>query len=91
MRTIIVKLNQSLFDIALQEYGDVQGVFFLVDDNGLNSIDANVYEGDELQVRDEVIDKETKEYLEDHELATVDNVRGKGIGYMRIEKTFKVV
>ena len=35
MKTVIVRNNQSLFDIAIQEYGTVESVFDLAMANGL--------------------------------------------------------
>ena len=91
MRVIKVIKNQSLLDIALQEYGSVNGAFWLVEDNDkLLGITDNVFENDELNIRDEVINEKMKNYLAPHDLATVKDSRATGIGYWRIEKTFKV-
>lgn len=91
MPSIEVKKDQSLFDIALQEYGSVEGVFLLVEDNAfLNGITDNVFEGDVLMVRDEAIQKPMKNYLQDFEIATVKGVRGEGIGYWQIGKDLEV-
>ena len=86
MRIIKVKKNQSLADIALQEYGDIEGVFHLVNDNPeLNGITDNVFENDELNIRDEVINQQVKRFLEPTVISTAEDARGQGIGYMRIE------
>lgn len=90
MRTISVKKDQSLFDIALQEYGDVEGVFWLVTDNKLNGVTSNVFKDQELLIRDEVINRNMKEYLSQFDIATVKGARGIGIGYWQIGGDFKV-
>jgi len=38
MQTIKVKSGQTLFDIALQCYGSVEGVYQLISDNNLTSL-----------------------------------------------------
>ncbi len=91
MQIIKVKHNQSLADIAIQEYGSIEGLFLLVDDNPtLNGITDNVFFGDELQIRDKTINAQMKEYLVPHDIATVKGARGEGIGYMRIGTDFIV-
>ena len=91
MRVIKVIKNQSLLDIALQEYGSVNGAFWLVEDNDkLLGITDNVFENDELNIRDEVINVGAKAYLEPHDITTVEGARGEGIGFMRIETDFIV-
>lgn len=51
--------NQSLQDIALQEYGDISGVFILATDNNLSITDALVL-GQVLQIDEtKIIDKQT--------------------------------
>ncbi|MBI1228222.1 MAG: LysM peptidoglycan-binding domain-containing protein [Bacteroidetes bacterium] len=53
MKTIKVKSGQSTEDIALQEYGAIEGVIYLLMDNNLSPSDS-LYPGQELQIRDEV-------------------------------------
>ena len=91
MRTIKVKKDQSLMDISLQEYGNVEGVFLIVEDNDkLIGITDNVFAGEELLIRDNAINKRMADYLSPNEIATVKDARGSGIGYMRIGIDFKV-
>lgn len=91
MRDITVKPNQSLFDIAIQEYGNIEGVFHLVEDNeSLTGITDNVFAGEVLKVRDNAINKRMVEFLRPHEIATVKDARGEGIGYMRVGIDFIV-
>ncbi len=91
MRTIKVKKDQGLADIALQEYGHVEGVFLLVEDNtGLIGITDNIYKGDELLIRAESINSPMQNFLADYDIATVKGARGEGIGYWNINQDFKV-
>lgn len=55
MREITVNFGQSLFDIAVQEYGGTEGVWWLIEDNNL-SLDAKVKSGNKLLIRDSFID-----------------------------------
>jgi len=49
---IIVKEGQSLFDIAVQEYGTVDAIFLLIEDNDfINKIDDNISPGDIIKIR----------------------------------------
>lgn len=60
MKTIKVQSGQTFFDIALQEYGCVEGELFILEDNNLSS-DSDAYTGQELQIRELVdITKENK-------------------------------
>lgn len=91
MRSITVKINQSLFDIALEQYGSIEGVYWLVEDNELlTGITDNVFPTDTLLIRDEVINNKAQKYLSDYDITTVEDARGSGIGYMRIGIDFKV-
>lgn len=91
MRSIEVKLDQSLADIAIQEYGDISGLFFLVKDNPqLHGPTDNIYLGDLLSIRDEVVNKSMVDYLRPYEITTVKGSRGEGINYWAIEVDFVV-
>jgi hypothetical protein len=84
MRVIEVKKDQSLFDIAIQEYGDITGVFDIVEDNELKGITDNVYQGDKLKIKDKIINNAMVNHLSTELIATVKGVRGDGIGYLII-------
>jgi hypothetical protein len=92
MRSIVAKYGQSLFDIALEYYGNIQGVFWLVEDNELNGITDNVFDGDLLLIRDEVLNNNTVELLKTYTVATVfdPEERAEGIDYMIVEQTLIV-
>ena len=91
MRVINVKKDQSLLDIALQEYGHVEGVFLLVEDNfSLIGITDSLHQGDELRVRKTKINAPMQSFLKEYELATAKGAMGEGIGYWIVSKDFKV-
>ncbi len=91
MRTIKVKKGQSLTDIALQEYGHIEGLFLLVADNTtLEGITDNVFMDEELLIGDTPINSQMRDFLADYTIATIENARGEGIGYWRVNKDFIV-
>ena len=91
MRAIKVKKDQSLADIALQEYGHVQGVFFLVEDNpALIGITDTLHWGDELLIREAQINAPMQTFLADYTIATAKGARGCGVGYWDIGRDFQV-
>ena len=91
MRSIKVKIDQSLADVAIQEYGDIGGLIYLVQDNAnLLGITDNIYPGDELFIRNEIINRPMVDYLRPFDIATVKSCRGEGIGYWAIERDFIV-
>lgn len=91
MQIIKIKKDQSLADIALQEYGHIEGIFSLLEDNPyLKGITDNLYEADTLRVRDQPINSRMRSFLSSYEIATMSGARGEGIGYWRIRTDFKI-
>lgn len=93
MQTIEVRRGQSLMDIAVQEFGTVEAVFDLVQDNNLRGITSNVYHGDELKIRNSSVGNRQKlAYIKVHQpIATITNSeRARGIGFWSIGKDFVV-
>lgn len=89
MRVINVKRNQTLFDISIQEYGDIGGVYHLIHDNNLNGMLDNLFEGQELKVSDvNIINNEIKKYVSSKVLTTGAGVKGEGIGFWAIGHDF---
>jgi hypothetical protein len=67
-KVIEVSLGQTLWDIAVQEYGSLDGVMLLVEDNieQLNmGFDTDVVPGMLLKIRSKPADKETKQVIEE--------------------------
>ena len=51
-KKITVKEGQGLFDIAIQEYGNMAAVFLIIEDNVMvEKVDSNVYAGQLLLIR----------------------------------------
>lgn len=68
--TITVKQNQSLFDIAIQYYGSIEGLQWIIEDNDI-SLDADLEFGDELKIRkDQYINKVVVNQLNSQIIAT---------------------
>ena len=61
MKRITVKTGQTAFDIALQEYGHVQAVLWLSEDNELDALE--VTPGQQLLIRDEVMDRDVVNFF----------------------------
>ena len=57
--TIQVQEGQTLFDIALEYYGDISGLWWLLEDNNLNFSDE-IQAGQNLEVRDEIINRSAR-------------------------------
>lgn len=54
MTQITVREGQSLYDIALQWYGDIEGYFWLLEDNRL-TVESEIRAGQTLQIREDFI------------------------------------
>lgn len=90
MKQVPVKNNQTLFDIACQEYGDVTAVFDLVELNGFDSPVDNLNAGQMINIG-EPKNKAIKDYLEQYEVVSgTDDSRAEGIGFWLIEDDFIV-
>ena len=80
-----------MFDVALQEYGDMEGVFLLVADNpALMGITDTLRAGDDLKVRPAMPDVQMQRFLTAYDLATAQGAQGEGIGYWAIGNDFVV-
>ena len=63
MKTIIAQNNQTLFDIALQEMGDVSGAFDILDSNPYLRLDMAIPAGTKVLVPDTIINSQVQDYL----------------------------
>ncbi|WP_374173595.1 hypothetical protein [Flavobacterium tructae] len=97
METIKPQENQNIFDVSLQEYGSIEKVFDLLDDNDRFNLteDLSVYE--DLKIGHEAFKKDIVEYyntrnlkpataITEEEQYLLDNFSG--IDYMIIEDDF---
>lgn len=90
MRTINAKKHQTLFDIALQEYGDAQGVFWLVEDNGLLGVVDTLKDNQPLKIRPQAVNAAMRDYLRPYEIATGETARGQGVGFWFVQDDFVI-
>lgn len=71
-RIIIVQDRQSIWDIAIREYGSVEGVFRLLEDNpDLTGLDAPLSAGQSLVVRQAPVDTDVVRWYADRGLYPV--------------------
>jgi len=68
MGSVIVIEQQSIFDIAIQQYGSVEGVVQLMDDNTNLTFNSNIIPGQNLIVSDEAIDVDIVNYFRKKQL-----------------------
>jgi hypothetical protein len=70
--TIKIQAGQSIYDVAMQEYADVSGVWMLMQDNPIQCPDLNtaLVPGASLIIRQEpvVADKELMNYFRTHKI-----------------------
>jgi len=57
MRKIIVRADQDIFDICLQEFGSLEQISILISDNNLN-FNGNVVQGQELIINNQDVGNE---------------------------------
>lgn len=55
MKTITVKFGQSVFDIALEYYGNVKGIRYLVEDNEGLDLSIPLVNNQKLKIREDSI------------------------------------
>jgi hypothetical protein len=96
MGKIIIKSGQSLFDIALQAYGTIEGVFSLLADNPgkLTTLTDELTPGTELVVNGAVLNKYVADEYTNRGIIPATGLRhevyGDGIGWWIIENDFIV-
>ena len=91
MKNYNVKSNQTLFDVALECYGNAQGVYWLVADNKLNGITDTINAGQVLLVRDVANNPRVANELQVRQVATATtDSLGTGIGWWQIDNDFEV-
>ena len=61
-----IEPRQSLFDLSLQEYGSVEGLFSLMEDNNINSVNHNFASGDIVAIKQKAINQDVVDYYEKH-------------------------
>lgn len=95
MRTVIVEGGQTILDVSVQEYGTLESLFQMHQDNGLTEFPAVLSPGQMIAINSdyESPDPIATKLLQANKPATggvVSYVRPGGIGYMQIGTDFKV-
>jgi len=63
-KTVIVRSNQDIYDICLQEYGTLEFLNQIISDNNLN-FDGAISQGQELQIDDTIFaNKDVQDFFE---------------------------
>lgn len=97
MGTIRPQQNQNIFDISLQEYGSIESVFDVLEDNDIFDVteDISVYE--DLEVSREAFKKDIVEYYKSRNLKPATALTTEeglllanfsGIDYMALDDDF---
>ncbi len=89
MTKYTVQSRQSLFDIAVERYGNVSGINWLLQDNpDLKGPTDRIYPGQQLLIRDQVVNNRVKFYLQGYPtVATItkDDLP-EGVGFWRLDE-----
>ena len=74
--TIVVKDGQNIFDLSTQEYGTIDGVFALMEDNPeiIKNLDSRLFPGQVLKIR-EVFNEISDTELEQQRLFRTKNIK----------------
>ncbi len=79
---IAVRQNQSIFNIAIEQYGSVELAFWIVEDNNLTGLTHPLEAGQKLFIRQGEGDRTMKEVLDGVAIATLTfGAIPEGIGY----------
>lgn len=97
MKTVAIQDGQTIYDLALQEYGCIEGVMLLMEDNSdlVPDLNADPVAGSLFQIRedDPIIDVVARDYYADNDIHPCSSYYPEpttGIGSMIIESTFTV-
>ncbi len=66
--------NQSVFDIAIQEYGSPEGIFLLMTDNAGMSLSSRLVSGQQLNIVSPAVNRQMKEYYTTNGLRPANEV-----------------
>ncbi len=102
MATIKPQENQTIFDMSLQEYGGIEGIFSLLVDNDFHRVDRDISVYEDLEINSAPVRRDIKAFYlsrnirpangisrEDLKLLEVED-QPDGIGYMVIDDDFIV-
>jgi len=93
MKTVAVSPGQNIYDIAVQEYGSIEGILKFRE-NSEFSFTQDINPGDRIEVPGEVVNRNVQEFLKLYpKIATGNNFSEnilEGINYWAIEVDFVV-
>jgi hypothetical protein len=93
MKTVAIAVEQNIYDIAVQEYGSIEGILQLRQLNDF-SFSQDIQPGDDVVIDNNVVDKNIKEILQLYPKIATGNDFDKqvleGIGYWAIGVDFVV-
>jgi hypothetical protein len=90
MNNYTIKPNQSLFDVAIEVYGDVQGVSWLLQDNPtIPGPTGPIEAGQIIQIREVTLNARQKSFLADFgPFQTIEEKHfPTGIGFWKLDQS----
>lgn len=83
---------QSIFDVAIEKHGDIEGVFRILEENGFDGITEYLWPRRQLKVESQPVNARLQRLLAGFmPIATIEpNDKSDGIGFMYIETNFIV-
>lgn len=73
MTQATIRSGQSAWDIALQEYGSIEAIAWMMADNNISGefvVGDLEQEGQVLKIRDEVVNQSITDYFESRQITT---------------------
>lgn len=75
MKQVIVQQGQTIVDIALQEYGSVEGLFALLEANQTLDLDSQLEPGQKVLIRvEDVVNSDIVNYYQRNNISVVSSL-----------------
>lgn len=72
MKKVTVIEGQSIWDISLQQYGSIEGVFQLLMDNSqFENVNSDIFPGMELLVSESIVNNKVSEYYDNNKVSVI--------------------
>ena len=68
MNSVRIRSNQTLMDIAIQEYGDLSAVFLIAQHNNISPT-GKVIPGTEIRLPDVIVNREMQDYCKNNHVS----------------------
>lgn len=69
MKTVIARQGQTIFDLSIQHYGDVEGISWIIEDNSDLDIESDI-NGLSVKIRNDVLNQVIVDKLKSKQLTT---------------------